>query len=275
MIMTMRKVLVITFMLLPLLVMAQNTGGEIRRPVRVNSQTMLQSVPRSHDAILQDLINNMEQIEGGTFLMGATSEQGEDANGNEKPVHQVTLSSFSIGKYEVTQEEWETVMGKNPSDFKGAKRPVELVSWNDCQAFISKLNEITGMSFRLPTEAEWEFAARGGAKSLGYKYSGGNSLGIVAWYKENSGSTTHEVGKKAPNELGLYDMSGNVWEWCSDGNGRYESSAQTNPTGDDSNEFHVTRGGCWSDVARDCRVSTRGSVYYKDSGIHTGFRLAM
>jgi len=181
--------------------------------------------------VIQNLIDNMVRVDGGTFTMGATSEQGSNAAGDEKPAHQVNLSSFSIGKYEVSQEEWEAVMGSNPSYFKGAKRPVEKVSWNDCQAFIRKLNELTGRSFRLPTEAEWEYAARGGNKSIGDKYAGGDNLGSVAWYEDNSGGTTHNVGTKSPNELGLYDMSGNVWEWCQDWYDSYSSSAQTNPKG--------------------------------------------
>ena len=169
----------------------------------------------------------MVKVEGGTFKMGATSEQGSDVYDNEKPAHSVTLSSYYIGQTEVTQELWQAVMGSN---YKGAKRPVECVSWNDCQEFISKLNEKTGKNFRLPTEAEWEYAARGG-KSGGTKYSGSNTIGDVAWYTDNSGGTTHDVATKRANELGIYDMSGNVWEWCSDWYGDYSSSSQSNPQG--------------------------------------------
>ena len=207
--------------------------------------------------IIQKLMDNMVRVEGGTFMMGATSEQGSEADRDEKPVHQVTLSSFSIGRYEVTQEEWEAVMDSNPSNFKGVKFPVEQVSWNDCQTFIRKLNQMTGKQFRLPTESEWEYAARGGSKSCGYKYAGGDNLGSVAWYTDNSGNKTHEVGKKQPNELGLYDMSGNVWEWCQDWYGSYSSSSQTNPRGASSGSYRVYRGGSWRSNAWICRVSLR------------------
>ena len=207
-----------------------------------------------------DVEFEMVYVEGGTFMMGATSEQGSDAFGDEKPTHSVTLSSFHIGKYEVTQGLWREVMGSNPSNNKaGDDYPVESVSWEDCQEFIRKLNARTGLNFRLPTEAEWEYAARGGRKSRGYKYSGSNSLGNVAWYEANSSDDTHPVGRKSPNELGLYDMSGNVWEWCQDWYGSYGSSSQTNPTGPSSGTRRVLRGGCY-DNARHCRVSRRGRI---------------
>ncbi len=198
----------------------------------------------------------MVRVAGGTFTMGATSEQGSDADNNEKPEHEVTVSPYSIGETEVTQELWEAVMENNPSNFKGSKRPVESVSWNDCQNFIRKLNAATGKSFRLPTEAEWEYAARGGNRSRGYKYSGSNTLGDVAWYTDNS-STTHDVATKKSNELGLYDMSGNVYEWCSDWYGSYSSSSQTNPKGAGGGSFRVCRGGCWCGSAWICRSSYR------------------
>lgn len=218
----------------------------------------------------------MVYVQGGTFHMGATSEQGSDARNVEKPVHQVTLSSYYIGKYEVTQDLWQAVMGSNPSAFKGSRRPVDCVSWNDCQTFISKLNSMTGKRFRLPTEAEWEFACRGGTKSLGYKYSGSNSLGIVAWYLDNSGSTTHDVGMKSPNELGIFDMSGNVWEWCSDWYSSYNSNAQTNPTGPSSGSGRVYRGGSWSNSAAGCcRSSFRVGNTPDYRGSYLGLRLVL
>lgn len=217
----------------------------------------------------------MVRVEGGTFRMGATSEQGSDVWDNEKPVHSVTLSGYYIGKTEVTQVLWEAVMGINPSRFKGDYLPVENVSWDDCQEFIRKLNSMTGQNFRLPTEAEWEFACRGGNNSRGYKYSGSNNLGSVAWYDGNSGNKTHPVGTKAPNELGIYDMSGNVWEWCADWYGDYSSGAQTNPTGPYGGSNRVYRGGSWNyDVGR-CRSSNRDFYYPWIRDIILGLRLAL
>ena len=201
---------------------------------------------------------DMMMVKAGTFTMGATSEM-KAPDSDEKPTHQVTLTNdYYIGKTEVTQALWKAVMGNNPSYFKGDNLPVESVSWNDCQKFISKLNSMTGQNFRLPTEAEWEFAARGGNNSNHYQYSGSNKLGDVAWYYGNSGIKTHAVATKQPNELGIYDMSGNVWEWCSDWYGNYSSSSQTNPTGPNSGSDRVIRGGGWNDDARNCRSSDRG-----------------
>ena len=217
----------------------------------------------------------MVAVEGGTFTMGATSEQGSDAYSDESPTHSVTLSDFAIGETEVTQELWKAVMGSNPSSFSGTNLPVETVSWYDCQTFISKLNNLTGKNFRLPTEAEWEYAARGGNKSKGYKYAGSNTLGDVAWYYGNSSSKTHSVKQKQANELGLYDMSGNVWEWCQDWYGSYSSSAQTNPTGSTSGSYRVLRGGSWISDARDCRVSSRGNTTPTNTYNFLGLRLAL
>ncbi|MBO8433580.1 MAG: formylglycine-generating enzyme family protein [Bacteroidetes bacterium] len=218
----------------------------------------------------------MVHVEGGTFRMGVTEEQGRDAWDNEKPVHRVTLSSYLIGKHEVTQALWEEVMGSNPSHNKqGGDYPVECVSWNDCQEFIEKLNARTGMMFRLPREAEWEYAARGGNRSKGYKYAGSNNLDDVGWYGDNSGRHTYPVGEKKPNELGLYDMSGNVLEWCQDWYGAYSSEAQTNPTGPQSRDFRVLRGGgSWYD-ARCCRVSDRNSFDPGDRDDSFGLRLVL
>ena len=215
-------------------------------------------------------------VEGGTFQMGATSEQGSDADADERPVHTVTLSSFYIGKTEVTQNLWMAVMGGNPSYFKkGGNYPVESVSWDDIQEFLKKLNAATGKMYRLPIEAEWEYAARGGSKSSGYKYSGSNNIGDVAWYNDNSSNETHLVASKAPNELGIYDMSGNVWEWCQDWYGNYTSSTQTNPQGASSGSDRVLRGGSWSYGAKICRVSFRNGngpdIRFNDSG----FRLVL
>ena len=214
-------------------------------------------------------------VEGGTFQMGATSEQGSDADGDEKPVHSVTVSDFYIGKYEVTQAQWKAVMGNNPSYFKGDNLPVENVSWNDVQEFIKKLNQLTGKRYRLPTEAEREYAARGGMKRKGYKYAGSNNIGGVAWYANNSSSQTHPVGQKQPNELGLFDMSGNVWEWCQDNYGNYNSSSQTNPTGPAGGPLRVLRGGGWFHCAGYCRVSDRHGNYPFYRGSDSGFRLVL
>ena len=234
----------------------------------------------------------MIPVEGGTFTMGATAEQGSDARDNEKPAHQVTLSSYSIGQTEVTQELWQAVMGSNPSEFKGNNLPVEQVSWDDCQTFISKLNQLTGQNFRLPTEAEWEYAARGGNRSKGYKYAGSNSLNDVAWFWQNSGDSyltgewdwnsiksnnckTHPVATKWPNELGLFDMSGNVGELCQDWVGSYSTTSQTNPTGPASGSNRVHRGGCWYGIARGCRVSYRYYFTPSNTGNFLGLRLAL
>ena len=217
----------------------------------------------------------MIRVEGGTFTMGATREQGSDAYDDEKPTHDVTLSSYSIGETLVTQELWQAVMGGNPSRFKGVQRPVEKVSWYDCQDFIKKLNELTGKAFRLPTEAEWEYAARGGKQSKGYKYSGSNDINEVAWYLGNSSSQTHPVKEKKPNELGIYDMSGNVWEWCQDSWGSYSSSPQTNPTGPTSGSDRVGRGGSWCNGAVGCRLSFRGDNDPGDASNILGLRLAL
>ena len=217
----------------------------------------------------------MVKVEGGTFMMGATSEM-KNPYDDEKPVHQVTLTNdYYMGKYEVTQALWQVVMGKNPSYFKGDNLPVNYVRWKDCQRFISKLNSMTGRKFRLPTEAEWEYAARGGKKSRGYQYSGSSNISDVAWYDGNSGDKTHPVGTKQANELGIYDMTGNVLEWCQDWYGSYYSSSQTNPTGATSGSRHVNRGGSWAKNVRRSSPSCRYGAIYVDRDLDLGFRLAL
>ena len=220
-------------------------------------------------AELNKLINNMVYVSGGTFIMGG------DESSDQTPTHSVTLSSYYICKYEVTQALWRAVMGSNPSKFKGDNLPVEQVSWNDCQTFINRLNNYTGRNFRLPTEAEWEFAARGGNYSRHYKYSGSNYIGDVAWYTDNSGSRTHPVGTKQANELGLYDMSGNVREWCSDRYGSYSSYTQTNPKGPNNVYNRVLRGGSWLDSARFSRSSNRENYAPRISDGRIGLRLVL
>ena len=244
------------------------------KPAPRRNSTSHSSSTVSLSAELNKLINNMVYVSGGTFTMGATSEQGSDARSDEKPTHSVTLSSYYICKYEVTQALWRAVMGSNPSYFKGDNLPVEKVSWYDCQTFIKRLNSYTGRNFRLPTEAEWEFAARGGNYSRHYKYSGSNYPDDVAWYSESNGGT-HPVGTKQANELGLYDMSGNVWEWCSDWYGSYSSYSQSNPTGAASGSDRVLRGGSWDFDSRFCRSSLRSDPEpgYRDSGV--GLRLVL
>ena len=223
---------------------------------------------------IQKLVNDMVGIPGGTFWMGC-SPADDECYDDEKPRHQVTLSSFSLGKYEVTQAQWRAVTNNNPSHFSGCDNcPVENVSWNDVQEFIRKLNQMTGENFRLPTEAEWEFAASGGTKSQGDKYSGSNSIGSVAWNGANSGGKTQPVGKKSPNELGLYDMSGNVFEWCSDWHGDYSSGSKTNPKGPTSGSHRVIRGGSWLSF-QACRVSYRGYQPASYRHFNIGFRLAL
>ena len=217
----------------------------------------------------------MVRVEAGTFIMGATAEM-KDPYGEEKPTHQVTLTNdYYIGKYEVTQALWKAVMGNNPSEFKGGNLPVERVSWYDCQEFISKLNRITGKTFRLPTEAEWEYAARGGKKSRGCQYSGSNNLSDVAWYGDNSRRKTHAVGTKQANELGIYDMTGNVSEWCQDWYESYNSSSQVNPTGANSGSHRVYRGGGGRYYAMYCYLSRRnyGMPDYRSD--YLGLRLVL
>ena len=225
---------------------------------------------------------DMVWVQGGTFTMGCTSEQWNDCSFYERPAHDVTLSSYYIGKYEVTQAQWKAVMGSYPSYFIGNDLPVENVSWNDAKAFCEKLSEKTGKKYALPTEAQWEFVARGGVKSKGYKYSASNEIGDVAWYYDNSyalGSShpdygTHAVGTKAPNELGIYDMSGNVWEWCADWHGSYSSDAVTNPMGPYSGDYRVIRGGSWFSGSDDrCRVSYRTCDSPDFCGNSLGFRV--
>lgn len=217
----------------------------------------------------------MVEVRAGSFTMGATSEQ-ENPWDDEKPAHRVTLTSdYWMGATEVTQALWKAVMGSNPSEFIGDERPVESVSWDDCQAFIAKLNRITGKRFRLPTEAEWEYAARGGSKSRGYQYAGGSNVGNVAWYYDNAGDETHPVGQLRANELGLYDMSGNVWEWCQDWYGSYSSGSQTNPTGPSCGSDRVLRGGSWGSLARGCRSSYRDSIAPGRRYSYDGFRLVL
>jgi formylglycine-generating enzyme required for sulfatase activity len=216
----------------------------------------------------------MAFVEGGCFTMGCTPEQEGDCRVNEKPAHQVTVSSFYIGKFTVTQEEWIAVMGENPSHFRGTNMPVDSVGWNDVQAFLKRLNTLTGGNYRLPTEAEWEFAARGGHLSKGYKYSGSNDLYTVAQCINKESPESIAVGLKEPNELGLYDMSGNVWEWCSDWYGAYLPGSANNPKGPTTGKYHVSRGGSARFDPSCCRVSYRHFCPPECNQVRHGLRLA-
>lgn len=267
----------------------QNFGmnGILTLPT-TNEKTVAVGINGNREFVVNGVKFTMVPVEGGTFNMGATPEQGSDAADNEKPVHKATLSSYYIGQTEVTQELWQAVMGNNPSYNEGDKLPVVNVSWNDCQEFIRKLNALTGQQFRVPTEAEWEYAARGGNKSQGYKYSGSNNIKEVAWYgcKFFTFKDEHDVATKSPNELGIYDMSGNVFEWCQDWYGSYSSDAQANPKGPTSACFRVDldvaadcrvrvcRGGSWAENAGCCRVAYRSCDYVDSRSIFIGLRLA-
>lgn len=217
----------------------------------------------------------MVYVRGGTFTMGGTKEQSVECDNDEKPAHNVTLGDYYIGKMEVTQKLWKAVMGNRPSFWKGDDLPVENISWKDAQEFIKKLNQVTGHIFRLPTEAEWEYAARGGDKSKGYKFSGGNYIGNVAWCGDNSGDKTHSVGSKSPNELGIYDMSGNVYEWCQDWYGDYVDASQNNPTGPSKGRERVLRGGGCYGSQKGCRLSNRYSGKPGDRRNIYGMRLVI
>lgn len=238
------------------------------------SAAILFFIGTAESAVAQkDPLNHeMIFVEGGTFKMG--SKSGED---DEKPVHSVTLSAFNIGKYEVTQAQWAAVMRSNPSHFKDCEEcPVENVSWNDVQEYIQKLNAQTGKKYRLPTESEWEYAAKGGKSSIGFTYSGSNEMNAVVWNTENCGGKTHKVGGKQANELGIYDMTGNVWEWCSDWYGPYSSYDETNPPGASSGKSRVLRGGSWDDSGNYCRTSIRLRGFNpSDWNYNSGFRLVL
>ena len=217
----------------------------------------------------------LKYVEGGTFTMGATDEQREYAEKEEFPAHAVTLHDYYIGETEVTQELWEEIMGYNPANTIGSTLPIENVSWNDCIDFIRELNNRTGKTFRLPTEAEWEYAARGGCSSLQYLYSGSDVAEDVGWIKSNCNGSIHPVGTKRPNELGIYDMTGNVCEWCQDWMSDYNGTALTNPIGPRDGTARVGRGGGWCNSSKKNRVSTRfaGKTTYRDYNL--GFRIAM
>ncbi len=216
---------------------------------------------------------DMVAVEGGSFIMG--SPPNEAGRNDDEVQHRVTLSNFYIGKFAVTQELWETVMGHNPSKFRGYNLPVETVSWDDCQSFLKRLNQLTGKTYRLPTEAQWEYAARGGTQSKGYIYAGSNNINEVAEYGGNNKITTNPVGGKNPNELGFYDMSGNVWEWSQDWYGNYLSTPQENPVGPSTGASRVNRGGSRYSLAPSCRVANRGNDSPGYHSCYLGLRLVL
>ncbi len=255
--------------------MKEELRKELREELRKEQEQ--QAVSDRRPAILKQIDANMVAVKGGCYQMGDTFGDGFSA---AKPVHQVCVSSFKMGKYEVTQEQWLAVMGNNPSHFAecGLKCPVEQVSWNDIQDFLSRLNAATGKRYRLPTEAEWEYAARSGGKSEKWAgTSSESSLGNYAWYDANSGKKTHPVGQKQPNGLGLYDMSGNVWEWCSDwyDENYYSSSPKQNPPGPSSGKYRVLRGGSWYYSASNARAANRSLSAPDDRLYSNGFRVVL
>ena len=262
----------------------KNVSGDVGKNITTGEKQINWKVLEEREQLVGDRIKfkviangkksfepEMIFVEGGTFQMG--SDSGEP---DERPVHAVTLSSFNIGKYEVTQAQWKTLMGSTRSYFKDCDDcPVEYVSWDDVQGFIRKLNVQTGKNYRLPTEAEWEYAAKGGKYSKGYTYSGSNDLNAVAWYADNSGSKTHIVGGKQANELGIYDMTGNVWEWCYDLYGNYNNLSQTDPYGSSTGWWRVHRGGAWIFGPNDCRSESRHSINANFGDEVRGFRLVL
>ena len=260
---------------------AQNAAPEA--PLKAGSQPVPEPEP----------VIEMVFVKGGTFTMGCTPEQGSDCDDNARPAHQVTVGDFYIGKYEVTQKQWREIMGTNIRQLRdntgeglplyglGDDYPVYYVSWYDAQEFLARLNDKTGKNYRLPTEAEWEYAARGGNQSKGYKYSGSNAIEETAWYYGNSGEggssnlVAHLVGTRKGNELGIHDMTGNVWEWVSDLYGDYGYNPQTNPEGPDTGWLYVLRGGSWFYHAKPMLLSFRGNNDPMIRTGHIGFRLAL
>lgn len=234
--------------------------------------------------VVRNLVANLVRVEGGSFQMGAqrTNPQADnydtEARDNENPVHEVTLSNYYIGKFEITQREWRTIMGYgldwSEQYGEGDDFPAYNVSRDEAQRFVERLSAMTRLPFRLPTEAQWEYAARGGSRSLHFRFSGSSNADDVAWHNENADGMLHRVGGKHPNELGLFDMSGNLWEWCSDAYGTYPATPQTDPIAGSGSLF-VLRGGAWTYFPTYCRVTCRDSYSSDDASVSVGFRVAM
>ena len=235
-----------------------------------------EQVTEEQQEAIREIVSAMVRVEGGTFQMGSDSGL---ANDDEQPVHAVTLSNYRIGKFTITQKQWKAIMGGDPgwnSQFGlGDEYPATQISADDVRGFLNVLKGLSGLNFRLPTEAEWEYAARGGKSLHGTLYSGSDDADAVAWHQGNAGNRLHPVGSLQPNELGLYDMSGNVWEWCSDRYGAYSAEAQTNPQGPNSGQRRVVRGGSFSYEAAFSRVTQRNSIQPNTQSFAVGFRLAM
>ena len=234
--------------------------------------------------VVRNLVANLVRVEGSCFQMGAqrTNPQADnydtEARDNECPIHEVTLSNYYIGKFEITQREWRTIMGDEldwPEQYgRGDDFPAYNVSRTEALRFVERLSAMTRLPFRLPTESQWEYAARGGNRSLHLRYSGSNDVDEVAWHKENANGSLHPVGGKLPNELGLHDMSGSLWEWCLDTYGPYPSTPQTDPLADSGSPF-VLRGGAWTYFPTYCRVTCRDSYSGEDASVSVGFRVTM
>jgi formylglycine-generating enzyme required for sulfatase activity len=249
---------------------AQDTYQKSKRKKKNKSSIV---VPTVSQAFLDSIRENMVWVTGGSFVMGNNISEPD-----ERPAYEVVIDGFAISRYPVTQRQWMVIMERNPSDFPGCDQcPVDKVSWDDAQVFIQKLNVLTGKEYTLPTEAEWEYAAKGGRDAPGnFRYAGSDDIDSVGWYAGNSGRMPHPVGQKKPNELGLYDMTGNVWEWCQDWYAKfyYEQNESNNPQGPPSGSGRVRRGGSWYTQSTNCKTSTRNNVrqdYFDDIG---GFRLA-
>ena len=262
---------------------ARAEAERLEREAQAAEQARLEAERRQREAEVDAARKKAEEdarkkgLPDMVFVKGGTFQMGSNEYDDEKPIHNVTLADFEIGKYPVTQKLWTEIMGNNPADFKGDDLPVENISWNDAQDFLRKLNaRFPGMHYRLPTEAEWEYAARGGEPGAkdNYIYAGSNNLDEVGWYNQNSGNKTHPAGGKKPNQLGLFDMSGNVWEWCQDWYGDYPTGSQTNPAGPTSGSNRVVRGGSWGNDPTNCRVAYRNSNTPDTRNNNVGFRLA-